>query len=241
MRALPGAPDARDVLTVTEGAEFCEIDSDGCATTGADGYGNREFCRVRVSHAGRLTATSFGTESCCDNVPNYKTDSVTIDGTSYSGNRGTSGPRQHAVAAGSTFTWTSDATRVEGSGWVICWEPEPVGSEDECRAVCGADPACMAAEWNPEYTRILPGRFGPGLSSAQAPPACRVYHGLREMTGMLSTCLVCEMCTLVSARKRAGSALLFAGDLAANPELRSCYVHVISCIRPTDDSDFDDF
>ena len=93
------------------GTRFCQIDANGCATDGTGRHGNREYCTVRVAVAGLLTATQFRTESCCD--------FVTIGGTRY---RGSTGPRNVLVAAGSSFTWRTDHS-VTNEGWTICLRP----------------------------------------------------------------------------------------------------------------------
>ena len=97
---------------MTSGRQFCEIDANGCATSGIGGrlrqntYGNNERCTIRVQSAGTLSALVF------DVAPPYwndlrtgYNDYVDVDGTKYFGR---DGPNGHAVAAGSTITWFSD-------------------------------------------------------------------------------------------------------------------------------------
>ena len=98
---------------VTTGSQYCTIDAAGCVTDGFGAHGNNEACTVQVNQAGVLTATEFDTESCCDHV--------TIAGERYVG---AVGPSNVAVAAGSTFTWSSDGS-VTNSGWTICLAPTP--------------------------------------------------------------------------------------------------------------------
>ena len=98
-------------MSVTSGSQYCEIDSNGCATDGIGNYGNSEACTIQVNVAGSLTATSFSVES------GY--DYVTIGGTQYSGS---SGPNNVAVAAGTSFSWYADGS-VTYPGWTICLAP----------------------------------------------------------------------------------------------------------------------
>ena len=98
-------------MSVISGTRFCQIDANGCATDGTGRHGNGEYCTVRVAVAGLLTATQFRTESCCDYV--------TIGGNSY---RGSTGPSNVVVAAGSNFTWRTDHS-VTNEGWTICLTP----------------------------------------------------------------------------------------------------------------------
>ena len=105
-------------LRVTSGQSYCRVGANNCVTDGAGNYGNREACTVEVLGAGTLTATEFSTESCCDfveiaieNPANY------YSRVRY---RGTTGPRNVAVAAGSTMRWHSDYSVVR-AGWTICW------------------------------------------------------------------------------------------------------------------------
>ena len=106
-------------LEVTAGSSFCRIDANGCATTnGANAfYGDSEACTIRVAAAGFVNATQFDTE------PGY--DHVTIDCTPYSGSNG---PNDVRVAAGSTFTWSSDASASDYAGWTICFRKKCVRS-----------------------------------------------------------------------------------------------------------------
>ena len=76
-------------------ASYCAIDRNGCVTDGAGAHGNNEACTIRVNSAGLLTATHFDTEA--------GHDLVTIGGDRYEGQ---SGPRNVAVSAGSTFSWS---------------------------------------------------------------------------------------------------------------------------------------
>ena len=96
-------------LEVTSGANFCQIDANGCATDGEGAHGNGEACTISVTAAGFVTATQFDTES------GY--DYVAIGGTRY---QGRAGPNGVAVAAGSFFTWRSDGS-VTNAGWTICF------------------------------------------------------------------------------------------------------------------------
>ena len=98
-------------MSVASGSQYCQIDSNGCATDGPGNHGNYEACTIQVNVAGSLTATAFYTESCCDYV--------TIGGTQYSG---TSGPNNVAVAAGTSFSWYADYS-VTYPGWTICLTP----------------------------------------------------------------------------------------------------------------------
>ena len=122
-------------LEVTSGANFCQIDANGCATDGEGAHGNGEACTVRVAAAGFVTATQFDTESCCDRV--------TIGGTPY---RGLTGPNGVAVAAGSLFTWRSDGS-VTRAGWTICWSatpPPPTTAPPSAPAPTSAAPTAAA-------------------------------------------------------------------------------------------------
>jgi hypothetical protein len=70
--------------------------------------GNNERCTVRAESDVTVSATSFATESCCD--------SITIGTTRF---RGSSGPTNVAMTAGTTLAWASDSS-VTGGGWEIC-------------------------------------------------------------------------------------------------------------------------
>ena len=98
-RPPTGSPNSGGALSVTNGANFCQIDANGCATDGAGEHGNGEACTIRVTAAGFLTATAFDTESGFDYV--------TIAGTRY---HASNGPNDVEVSANSTFTWRSDVT-----------------------------------------------------------------------------------------------------------------------------------
>merc|ERR1712238_435898 len=112
-KSCRGGADAKwgscSALSVTTGADYCQIDANGCATDGAGRYGEREACTIHVAADGRLTATQFDTEN--------RYDFVTIGGRRYTGR---SGPNDVAVTAGSSFTWRSDGS-VSLDGWIICW------------------------------------------------------------------------------------------------------------------------
>ena len=114
-------------LQVQSGASYCQIDADGCAVD--LGYGNNERCTIRVSTAGNLTAIRFHTERSYD--------VVTIGGHSYSGSTGPSNVAI-AVAAGSTFTWSSDNSNT-ADGWTICLQAvNPDGPGGELRDPCSS-------------------------------------------------------------------------------------------------------
>ena len=104
-------------LQVQSGASACQIDANGCATTGTGqlGNGNNEQCTIRVNVAGYLTATKFDIDT------GYEVG-VTISG-SKTPYQGRNGPRNVAVAAGATFHWNSFARSVT-NGWTICWAPD---------------------------------------------------------------------------------------------------------------------
>ena len=99
---------------VTSGGQYCQVTNGGsCVTDGAGNYGNNERCVVRATQALVATATEFVTE--------VGWDYVTLGGAYYSG---TTGPSNVAMAAGETFTWSSDRSNV-GTGWTICGPPPP--------------------------------------------------------------------------------------------------------------------
>ena len=108
-------------LEVTEGSSHCHVDANGCVTDGPGDHGHDERCTVLVHASGTVTAIDFDVEDRSpDNSGSVRCwDYVQIGSASYCG---TAGPSNVAVAAGSTFTWTSDDTVAE-SGWTICLMP----------------------------------------------------------------------------------------------------------------------
>ena len=142
---LPGA------LTVVSGASYCTVSANGCVSDGAGNYGNGEQCTIRVNFDGRLTATSFNTQT--------HHDRITIGEAVYSGSQ--TGPQGVAVSAGSTFSWVSD-TSVTGPGWVICYGPpapmgEPTRSPSACSHGCALAPTALTTPLPP--TSPQPTRF----------------------------------------------------------------------------------
>ena len=84
-------------LTVTSGASYCEIDSNGCVTND-DADSGVQACTIQVNSAGTLTAIRF---------EDVQFDYFTIGGTRYNGAVNGAGPVNVDVAAGSTFSWTA--------------------------------------------------------------------------------------------------------------------------------------
>ena len=71
-------------------------------------YGVSETCSITVTEAGNLSVVAFDTEPV--------QDTLTVDGTAYSG---TSGPAGVQVSAGAVVAWSSDTSGVR-AGWKIC-------------------------------------------------------------------------------------------------------------------------
>ena len=103
------------MVTSRHGAAVCALvnvtgyPTGHCVTTGDGDYSNQEACTVHVLNAGTLSATgTFATERSID--------FLSIGGRHFTG---TSGPSNVAVAAGSSFYWTSSRYGT-GAGWTIC-------------------------------------------------------------------------------------------------------------------------
>ena len=105
-----------DAFTVTSGS--CLLDGLDCVTSPdfPSSHGVDEACSITVDAAGYLTATTFHTET------DY--DTVTVDGTVYSG---TIGPSNQQVSSGASVAWSSDdwsPSHIRGS-WRLCYTPVP--------------------------------------------------------------------------------------------------------------------
>jgi hypothetical protein len=104
----PSPPAVPRVFSIIAGSQYCHFTELGCITDGADTHGNNEQCTVMADTALSATSTFFDTESGFD--------VITIAGTTHSG---TNGFRNVAMAAGDTFTWSSDGS-VTRAGFIIC-------------------------------------------------------------------------------------------------------------------------
>eukprot|EP01047_Picozoa_sp_COSAG01_P040574 COSAG01_NODE_3427_length_6093_cov_9.704943_4_plen_339_part_00 len=107
----------RALFTVTSGAQFCQLNAQGCVTDGAGSYGHNEHCAIQVANATTVTATWYAVES------NY--DYLTVNGQDY--HTSGSGPSNVLVPANGVITWQSDGSVAAGShgGFVLCEVPPP--------------------------------------------------------------------------------------------------------------------
>jgi hypothetical protein len=107
-------PPPPPVFTVASGAQYCQLNAQGCVTDGAGDYGNNEHCTIQVATATTVTATSYIVES--------SSDYLTVNGQRYplSG----SGPSNVLVPANGVITWQSDGF-VNHAGFVLCGVHSP--------------------------------------------------------------------------------------------------------------------
>ena len=119
----------------------CVVDG-ACATTSGfpSNYGDHEECSVTVQAAGFLTATTFDTEYCCDEL--------TVSSTEYSGIKG---PVHQPIPSGAVVMWKSDGD-TNAQGWRLCYNttgpptPAPTTIAPTIAPITGAPTAALTME-----------------------------------------------------------------------------------------------
>jgi len=130
--------------------EYCNhtTNSDGlsCVTDGIGDHDNNEACIVQATQDLFLNADYFQTENYWDYIQ------LQINGTNGPRYSGTNGPANEMMAAGDTFSWSTDSSITRG-GFVLCGSTTPFSlppmlppppAAESVAAAAGADAAATA-------------------------------------------------------------------------------------------------